>query len=99
MTLALNGNDLPTLAGNQIDTLIARVFFLVRRPMGGFDPDKYLDEVTTNTDFCKHDDTVSFVIDCPIDCIDQIRSLLDQHMAAGSLRYGMNVSETALKPA
>ncbi len=79
-----------------IDTLIARVFFLVRRPMGGFDPDKYLDEVTTNTDFCKHDDTVSFVIDCPVDCIDQIRNLLDQHMAAGSLRYGMNVSETAL---
>ena len=78
------------------ETLIARLFFLLRRPMGGFDPDKYLAEVTSNTDFCKHDDTVSFVIDCPLDCIDRIRHLLDQHMAAGTLRYGMNVSETAL---
>ena len=79
-----------------LETLIARLFFLFRRPMGGFDPDKYLDEVTTNTDFCKHDDTVSFVIDCPLDCIDTIRVFLDQQMASGHLRYGMNVSETAL---
>ena len=79
-----------------LETLIARLFFLLRRPMGGFDPDKYLEEVTSNTDFCKHDDTVSFVIDCPLDCIEKIRHLLDQEMAAGTLRYGMNVSETAL---
>lgn len=79
-----------------IETLIARIFFIVRRPMGGFDPDRYLDEVTTNTDFCKHDDTLSFVIDCPLDCIEKIRALLDQQGAAGALRYGMNVSETAL---
>ena len=78
------------------DSLIARMFFLVRRPMGGFDPDKYLGEVTSNTDFCKHDETVSFVIDCPLDCIEGIRAYLDQQMAAGVLRYGMNVSETAL---
>ena len=79
-----------------IDTLIARLFFLLHRPMGGFDPDKYLDEVTSNTDFCKHDETVSFVIDCPLDCVVSIRAYLDQQMAAGVLRYGMNVSETAL---
>ena len=79
-----------------IDTLIARLFFLLHRPMGGFDPDKYLDEVTSNTDFCKHDETVSFVIDCPLDCVASIRAYLDQQMAAGVLRYGMNVSETAL---
>ena len=79
-----------------IETLIARIFFIARRPMGGFDPDRYLDEVTTNTDFCKHDDTLSFVIDCPLDCIEKIRALLDRQTAAGALRYGMSVSETAL---
>ena len=78
------------------ETLIARLIFLFRRPVGGFDPDKYMAEVTTNTDFCKHDETISFVIDCPLDCVDRIRSFLDQQMAAGVLRYGMNVSETAL---
>ena len=52
--------------------------------------------MTSNTDFCKHDETVSFVIDCPLDCVASIRAYLDQQMAAGVLRYGMNVSETAL---
>jgi hypothetical protein len=78
------------------DSLVADLFFLVRRPMGGFDPVKYLGDVTSNTDFCKHDETVSFVIDCPLDCIDSIRTYLDQQMAQSALRYGMNVSQTAL---
>ena len=78
------------------ETLLARIIFLLGRPVGGFSPDKYLGEVTTNTDFCKHDDTVSFVIDCPLPAIDAIRAYLDQQMARGLLRYGMNVSQTAL---
>ena len=78
------------------ETLLARVIFMLGRPVGGFSPDKYLDEVASNTDFCKHDDTVSFVIDCPMAAIDAIRSYLDQQMAQGVLRYGMNVSQTAL---
>ena len=78
------------------NTLIARLIFLAGRPVGGFDPAQYVDEVTTNTDFCKHDDTVSFVIDCPLDCIASIQAFLEREMAAGHLRFGMNVSETAL---
>jgi len=78
------------------NTLIARLIFLAGRPVGGFDPAQYVDEVASNTDFCKHDDTVSFVIDCPQDCIASIQVFLDREMAAGHLRYGMNVSETAL---
>lgn len=77
-------------------TLLARLIFLVGRPIGGFDPKQYLEEVSSNTDFCKHDDTVSFVIDCPEDCIATIKAYLDQQQAAGLLRYGMNVSQTAL---
>lgn len=77
-------------------TLLARLIFLVGRPVGGFDPKRYIDEITSNTDFCKHDDTVSFVIDCPQDCIAAIKTYLDQKQAAGELRYGMNVSQTAL---
>lgn len=77
-------------------TLVARLIFLFGKPVGGFDPRQYVDEVSSNTDFCKHDDTVSFVIDCPQDCIAAIRAYLDQQMASGKLRYGMNVSQTAL---
>ena len=79
-----------------VETLIARIILAFGRPVGGFAPDKYLQEVTTNTDFCKHDDTISFVIDSPVECVARIKAYLDQQMAAGTLRYGMNVSETAL---
>ncbi len=78
------------------NTLIARLIFLVGRPVGGFEPARYIGEVATNTDFCKHDDTVSFVIDCPLDCIASIQAFLHREMSAGRLRYGMSVSETAL---
>lgn len=77
-------------------TLLARVIFLFGQPVGGFDPRKYMVDVARNTDFCKHDDTVSFVIDCPLDCIATIKAYLDQQMAEGRLRYGMSVSQTAL---
>ena len=79
-----------------VETLVARVILAFGRPVGGFAPDKYLQEVTTNTDFCKHDETISFVIDSPVECVARIKAYLDQQMAAGTLRYGMNVSETAL---
>ena len=78
------------------ETLLARMVFLLGRTVGGFNPDKYMDEIASNTDFCKHDDTLSFVIDCPVAAIDAIRTYLDQQMAQGALRYGMNVSQTAL---
>ncbi|MBL8335736.1 MAG: DUF3095 family protein [Rhodoferax sp.] len=77
-------------------TFLAWLILKVGRPIGRFDPDRYLDEVAHNTDFCKHDDTVSFVIDCPLPAIDAIRAYLDGLAAQGTLRYGMHVSETAL---
>ena len=84
------------VVGVLIETLLARLVFAIGRPIGGFDPQKYREEVATNTDFCKHDDTVSFVIDCAPDCITPIKDYLDQCRANGELRYGMGLSETAL---
>ncbi len=78
------------------NTLVARIVLGIGRPVGGFVPTKYIDEITTNTDFCKHDETVSFVIDCPLPAVDAIRAYLDAEMAAGRLRYGAHVSQTAL---
>lgn len=78
------------------NTLVARIVLGIGRPVGGFVPAKYIDEITTNTDFCKHDETVSFVIDCPLPAVDAIKAYLDAEMAAGRLRYGLHVSQTAL---
>ncbi|MBP8297534.1 MAG: DUF3095 domain-containing protein [Burkholderiales bacterium] len=78
------------------ETLLARAIFAIGRPVGGFDPQRYINETATNTDFSKHDETVGFVIDCPVDCVAKIKAYLDGRMEAGALRYGMNVSDTAL---
>ncbi len=52
--------------------------------------------VAANTDFCRHDDTTCFVIDCPLDSIDSVRAYLDQCASSPTFRYGMDVSDTAL---
>lgn len=77
-------------------TLLAWLVLARGRPIGGFDPDRYRAEVATNTDFCKHDETVCFVIDCAFDCIEPIKAYVDQCAAGNALRYGMDVSDTAL---
>ena len=77
-------------------SLLARLIFAAGRPVGGFDPRAYRREVATNTDFCKHDETLSFVVDCALDGIDPIRAYLDACVARGELRYGMGLSDTAL---
>jgi hypothetical protein len=77
-------------------TALIWMLFARRGPTGAFDPRRYLSEIATNTDFCKHDATVSFVIDCPEDRIPAIRRSLDERAARGELRYGMHLSSTAL---
>lgn len=77
-------------------TLLARLIFARGRPVGRFDPARYKQEIATNTDFCRHDQTVCFVIDCALDRIEPIRAYLDQEVSARRLRYGIDVSDTAL---
>ena len=77
-------------------TLVARLVFAVGRPVGGFDPQRYAQEVATNTDFCKHDATLSFVVDCAQEGIEPIRTYLDECSARGELRFGLGLSDTAL---
>ncbi len=76
--------------------LITRLVFAIGRPIGRFEPARYLAQVATNTDFCKHDATLSFVVDCAHDGIAPIRAYLDACSARGELRYGMGLSDTAL---
>ena len=79
-----------------VRTLLARIVFAIGRPVGGFDPQRYVEQIATNTDFCKHDATLSFVVDCAEPGIEPIRAYLDACAARGELRYGMGLSATAL---
>ena len=90
------GSLAPSVVRVLAETLLARVVMALRRPIGDFDPERYMREITTNTDFCKHDDNACFDIDCPNECVAQIKIYLDECTARRELRYGMDVSQTAL---
>jgi len=79
-----------------IQSLVARLLFARGKPTGSFDPQRYRAEMVTNTDFCKFDETVCLVVDCPQAAIDAIRRTLDEAAASRGIRYGIHVSPTAL---
>jgi Protein of unknown function (DUF3095) len=78
------------------ETLISTLVITANRRIGSFDPRRYRQEVTANTDFSKYDETISFVIDCSNEGIEAIRQHLSHRAANGELRYGMHLSDTAL---
>jgi len=79
-----------------LETLIAYLALAANRTIGQFDPKRYRQEITANTDFSKHDETLSFVVDCPADRIGAVQAFLDRRVKAGELNYGMHLSDTAL---
>ena len=78
------------------ETLLARLVMARGKPVGDFDPQRYRQEVATNTDFCRHDETLCFVIDCVLERIDAITRHVAQCAAAQGFRFGMDVADTAL---
>ena len=78
------------------DSFIGWVLLASGRSAGGFDPARYRRETVGNTDFCKHDDTLCFVVDCPQEAIGPIRDCIERCAAEQPLRYGIHVSDTAL---
>jgi Protein of unknown function (DUF3095) len=79
-----------------IETLLARLVLARAKPIGNFDPERYRSEVMTNTDFCKHDETVCLVIDCPPTAVEAIKKYLEEAAPARGIRFGIHVSQTAL---
>ena len=78
------------------DTALAHYFIAGKRNAGNFNTERYLAETATNTDFCKHDDSLCFVIDCSPDAVAAIRAFLEQRAAADGFRFGLHLSRTAL---
>jgi len=78
------------------ETLLAKLVIARGKPVGGFDPQRYRLEIRSNTDFCRHDRTLCFVIDCALPRIDAIRAHVEACAAKQVFDWGMNVSDTAL---
>jgi hypothetical protein len=78
------------------ESLVAALVLAWDRPLGTFDPKAYRQAIADHTDFSKCDDVLSLVLDCDAAAVAEIRRELDRRAAAGELRYGMHLSETAL---
>jgi hypothetical protein len=79
-----------------LETLYGSLLFATGWKAGRFDPERYRAEITTNTDFCKHDRTLGIVIDCALDAIEPVQRLVAQRAAAEGFEWGAHVSDTAL---
>jgi len=91
------GGWLPLWAARVLaETLLAKLVIARGKPLAGFDPQRYRDEVSTNTDFCKFDRTLCVVIDCALERIDTVQRYLAECAAAQGFEWGMDVSDTAL---
>jgi hypothetical protein len=77
------------------ETLVARVFIARGKPVAGFDIERYRSEITTNTDFCRHDRTLCFVVDCAEADVEALRDCVARHAREQGFAWGMHVSDTA----
>ena len=67
-----------------------------RLPVGGFVPERYLQQVVENSDFRKFDDALRMVIDCTPEFADEIERMLGAAEREGIVRYGLHRQEAAM---
>ena len=79
-----------------VESLFAHVLIVNNLNFGKFDAARYKNELITNTDFCRYDDGLFFVVDCATAAIPQIARYLEEKKDAGTLRFGLHASDTAL---
>jgi hypothetical protein len=76
--------------------LLSFAVFKIRKPVGAFDPDRYLRELVENTDFRKFDDGLRMTLDCTPAVADLIEARLAAAQAQGVARIGTFRQEAAL---
>jgi hypothetical protein len=79
-----------------LETLLAHASITSSRKLGPFDPMQYKAEIVTNTDFCLYDDMLFFVMDCRTTAIPDVARYLERRATDGDIRFGLNLSDTAL---
>ena len=74
----------------------AWLIFKLRLRIGGFEPDRYRQEMAANTDFRKFDDGLLMTVDCSSDTIAELRTILEDARASGAVRFGLHTQNEAL---
>ena len=79
-----------------LQTVFAYFVFRFGVRVGGFDPQRYRDEVLENSDFRKYDDVLRMTLDCTPAEADRIEARLAQAKSAGIARYGVYRQDEAI---
>ena len=81
-------------------TVFECVFFVVATTtgwrIGPFDPNRYMKELSLNTDHRKVGDSLQLVLDLSQEQLGALEAYLEQTYLAGDAVYGMHVSDSAL---
>lgn len=76
--------------------ILSFLIFKIGKPIGGFDPVRYRDQLVQNTDFRKFDDGLRMTLDCTPALANRLERLLLQAQAQGNIRYGLHRQQSAL---
>lgn len=79
-----------------IRTLVAHGIFKRARPVGGFDPQRYREQLVRNSDFRKFDDGLLLTLDCTTETADKIEAAIEAGRLAGTARGGVHRQRSAL---
>ncbi|XGC80894.1 DUF3095 domain-containing protein [Bdellovibrio bacteriovorus] len=90
------GGLLKNLLLSSWESLIAYLFFRLNIQAGGFNPDRYKEELISNSDFQKYDDLLRMVLDCSNDQVKEIERVLEEFERRGDITYGTHKSNQAL---
>ena len=77
-------------------TLIGRLLTFLGKSAGGFDGERYKDELVENTDFRKFDEMLRMVLDVSHGELSAVRAHLESERAAGRIAYGIHEAPAAL---
>lgn len=78
------------------ESALAKALLAFDITMGGFEGKKYLQDVTTNTDFQKFDDTFRIVLDSTKKQHEELQTYLEDMYQQERLFYGLNVSSSVM---
>jgi hypothetical protein len=79
-----------------VQTLLIWFLFKSGMPIGSFNPVRYQEMTGLNTDFRKVQDGLRMTVSMRPDELEKLTSFLEQHRAAGHLRYGTAVQDSAV---
>ena len=78
------------------EMLLAMFLDKTGRALGRFDPKRYRNWVTKNSDFRKYDDALRMTIDCSVPTADALETLLGKAEADRIVDYGLHRQDDAL---